>query len=183
MLKNSRSAYGWVAIVLHWVIALTVIGQFSIGLYMVSLNYHSPLYHTLPDYHKAVGILLAAVLVFRALWMVLNHRPQAASGVAPWEHKISRVVQWLMNLLLFVVVVMGYLMSTAAGDSIDVFGLFEIPASVTSIEQQEDWAGNLHYWFALSVIALATLHGLAALKHHFLDKDRTLKRMFGIKET
>ena len=87
-----------------------------------------------------------------------------------------------MNLLLFAVVVVGYLLSTATGDGVDVFGLFEVPATITSVTNQEDWAGDLHYWFAVSVIGLSVLHGLAALKHHFYDKVSTLKRMLGTSE-
>ena len=81
--------------------------------------------------------------------------------------------------LLVIIVFLGYLISTASGDSIEVFNWFEIPATITSIENQEDIAGELHYWFALSIIIIASLHALAALKHHFIDKDKTLLRMLG----
>jgi cytochrome b561 len=71
----------------------------------------------------------------------------------------------------------GYLISTADGRAIQVFDWFEVPALVTGIANQEDIAGAVHYWVAVALIALASLHGLAALKHHFLDRDGTLLRM------
>ncbi|NKB63053.1 MAG: cytochrome b [Gammaproteobacteria bacterium] len=179
MIRNSKTSFGWLAIVIHWLIALTVVGQFVLGLYMVSLNYYHPNYQILPYYHKSIGILFAMLLLFRIFWSLINKRPGSVPGVRVWEHWASVIVQWAMNLLLVVVVCMGYLISTATGDSISVFDWFEVPATITSIDHQEDWAGEMHYWFALSVMILAGLHGLAALKHHFLDKDQTLNRMIG----
>ena len=73
----------------------------------------------------------------------------------------------------------GYLISTADNRPVEVFGLFSIPATITSIPKQEDVAGLVHLILASSVVGLALLHAAAALKHHFIDKDRTLKRIFG----
>ncbi len=179
MLINSKHRFGWITIILHWVIAMTVIGQFSLGLYMVSLDYYDPDYHVLPDYHKSIGFLFALLLLFRIVWALLNPRPDAAGGVKPIEHRIAVLVQWAMNLLLVMVVCMGYLLSTATGDSLMVFDWFEVPATITHIDHQEDWAGALHYWFAVSIILLSGVHALAALKHHFIDKDQTLNRIIG----
>jgi cytochrome b561 len=71
----------------------------------------------------------------------------------------------------------GYLISTADGRAIDVFNLFSVPALVSGFDNQEDIAGLVHQIIAYSLIALVVLHALAALKHHFIDRDRTLKRM------
>ena len=73
----------------------------------------------------------------------------------------------------------GYLISTADGRGISVFGLFEVPASLTGIPDQEDVAGLIHEWLAWALVIFAGLHGLAALKHHFIDHDATLRRMLG----
>ena len=73
----------------------------------------------------------------------------------------------------------GYLISTADGRGVSVFGLFEVPASLTGIPDQEDVAGVLHEWLAWGLIILAGLHALAAIKHHFIDRDATLSRMLG----
>ena len=74
----------------------------------------------------------------------------------------------------------GYLITTADGQAVVVFGLFEIPATLYGLENQEDVAGAIHDWLATLLIALAALHGLAALKHHFIDRDPTLLRMLGM---
>jgi cytochrome b561 len=76
--------------------------------------------------------------------------------------------------------VSGYLISTADGRGIDVFGLFTVPATLQGIDHQEDVAGASHLVLAVTLIALALLHAGAALKHHFIDRDRTLRRMLGL---
>lgn len=89
------------------------------------------------------------------------------------------MVHTLIYLLLFSIMISGYLISTADGRSVDVFNWFSIPATLHGFEQQEDIAGLIHLVLATSLITLVTLHAAAALKHHFIDRDRTLLRMFG----
>ncbi|SUG15734.1 YceJ [Salmonella enterica subsp. arizonae] len=62
---------------------------------------------------------------------------------------------------------------------ISVFGWFEVPATLADAGTQADVAGTLHRWFAWSLVIISLSHGVMALKHHFIDKDDTLKRMTG----
>jgi len=89
------------------------------------------------------------------------------------------VADGLLYLLLFVIMFSGYLISTADGRAIEVFGWFDVPATITSIPNQEDVAGLVHKFAAFLLIGLVVLHAAAALKHHFIDRDRTLLRIFG----
>jgi len=85
----------------------------------------------------------------------------------------------VLYLGLFLVMMSGYLISTADGRAISVFGLFDVPAVITSIPNQADTAGLVHEYAAWALVILAVLHALAALKHHFIDRDATLRRMLG----
>ena len=177
MLRNTVSSYGWGAIVLHWTVALTVVSLFALGLYMTGLSYYDSLYRTAPHVHKSVGVLLFIVMLVRLLWRFLNPRPQPVAGSRTWEIRLAALVHGLLYLLLFVIMVSGYLISTADGRVLEVFDWFSVPALVTDIPSQADIAGAVHYWLAMLLIALVVLHALAALKHHFLNRDATLKRM------
>jgi cytochrome b561 len=75
--------------------------------------------------------------------------------------------------------VAGYLISTADGRPIEVFGLFNVPATLHGLADQEDIAGEVHEIFAWVLILLAGVHALAALKHHFINRDSTLIKMLG----
>ena len=83
----------------------------------------------------------------------------------------------LMYVLMYLLLLSGYLISTADGRGINVFGLFTVPASISGLQNQADIAGEVHQWFAFTLIALVVLHVLAALKHHLVNRDQTLKRM------
>lgn len=72
----------------------------------------------------------------------------------------------------------GYLIVTAGGRGLDVFDWFVIP-SVLEQDGLEDIAGEVHEIIAFIIIGLAAFHALGALKHHFIDKDETLRRMLG----
>ena len=181
MLKNSPSHYGLVSVVLHWLVALTVFGLFGVGFWMVDLSYYSEWYRTAPHWHKSIGILLAIVMLFRVLWRYLSPAPQALASHKGWEKRTSGGVQFCLYLAIFALVASGYLISTEDGRPIAVFTWFDVPALGALFANQADIAGLVHEYVAYSLITLAVLHGLAALKHHFVDKDNTLKRMFGRK--
>lgn len=180
-LKNSHTRYGLVAIVMHWTVALSVIGLAILGLWMVDLTYYSPYYRSGPFWHKSIGITLFALLVLRLLWRCFNPRPAHLPNHKPWELRLASLVHLLLYGLLFVIVISGYLISTATGQGISVFGWFELPALISGLPQQADRAGAVHYWVAMTVLGLATLHALGALKHHFFDRDDTLRRMLGMR--
>jgi cytochrome b561 len=177
MWRNTRQTFGLGTIALHWLIALAVIGLFALGLWMVELTYYDPWYQRAPDIHRGVGMLLLGILVARLGWRLANPRPAAAAGVSPLEDRLSRIVHWALDGLILAVIVSGYLISTADGRSVDVFGLFSVPAAFVGPENQEDVAGRFHWYLALALMLLAGLHTLAALKHHFIDRNRALVRM------
>lgn len=87
----------------------------------------------------------------------------------------------LLYLILFAIIISGYLISTADGQPISVFDWFSVPAVFTGEGEQADLAGDVHLYLAWAVVVLSLLHATGALKHHFIDKDITLKRMLGIK--
>lgn len=179
MWRNTRQGYGIVAIAFHWVVAIAVFGLFGLGLWMVDLTYYDSWYRTAPSIHKGVGALLFLVVVLRLLWRLVTPQPLPEPTLSRFERVASRVVHGLLYVLLFGIMASGYLISTADGRPIDVFGLFQVPATLTGLPNQADLAGDVHLALAITAIALAAIHALAALKHHFYDRDRTLTRMLG----
>ncbi len=177
MLRNSAEGFGWVSIALHWVTALAVLGLFPLGLYMTTLTYYDPLYNRLPFIHRSVGVLLLGVVVARLLWRLVSPPPPPVPTHAAWEHRLASWTHRLMYVTLIAVMISGYLMSTADGRSVSVFGWFEIPATITSIPGQEDVAGDAHLILAITLVVLAAVHAAGALKHHFVDRDNTLWRI------
>lgn len=178
-LLNSSSRYGLVSVLFHWVVALAVFALFAVGLWMTDLTYYSQWYRTAPALHKSVGVVLFAVMLLRVVWRLLTPQPAPISSHSTAVQLLSRLAHAALYLGIFVVMISGYLISTAEGRGISVFDLFEIPALITGLPDQADLAGAVHFYMAWALVLVAGLHGLAALKHHFIDRDVTLKRMLG----
>lgn len=178
-LTNSNHEYGWISILLHWLVALAVIGLYPLGLYIVSLSYYDPGYRLYPDIHRSIGMLLAGILLLRLVWKVFNATP-APEVHARWEHLAAKAGHTGLYLLLITVLLSGYLLSTADGRSIQVFNWFSVPPLPGLTGRHEELAGQVHFYAATLLILLAAGHALAALKHHFIDRNTTLKRMLGI---
>lgn len=175
MLKNTETRYGVIAKSLHWLMALLIISIFALGLYMVELSYYDRWYKDSLELHKSTGLLIALLWVLRLVWKHLNPAPRPLS-----QHVLEVRAAHLAHLALYVLIILicisGYLISTADGDGIAFYGLFDVPATITG-EDQEDNAGIVHKYLAWALILIVGLHIAGAWKHHLFDKDDTLRRM------
>ena len=179
MWKNSASCYGIIARTLHWLMAVLLVGLFALGWYMTELTYYDPWYKDSFDLHKSFG-LLAFILAFARLAWVLHDRPPALlKSMKDWEVLAAKSTHHMLYVLMVLIPISGYLISTADGHAIEVFGLFELPAIFPVVDNMEELAGQVHYYLAFGTAFLVLGHIGAALKHHFINRDRTLGRMFG----
>lgn len=169
--------YNLAAIIMHWISAITVIGMFVVGVWMVDLSYYSSWYKTAPEGHKAVGIVLAILTVGRFVWKLLSTSPKADGS--NFEKIASKIAHLSMYIFLATLFVSGYLISTSDGRGIDVFGLFTVPGAGELFKHQSDLAGNVHTLVAWTLIGIVAIHALAAVKHHVINKDQTLNKMLG----
>jgi len=177
LIRNSPSGYGAVAIVLHWLMALLLIALFAVGLYMTDLSYYDRLYHILPWWHKSIGLFVFGLLLLRIVWRISNPTPTPLPTHRPWEVTLAALTHKLLYILIFLICLSGYFISTSKGKGIEFFGWFEIPALTTLSSDDTDLAGTLHFYLAWSLILLAVMHAAAALKHHFIDRDETLNHI------
>ena len=181
MQPNSASArYHGFAIALHWVLAVALVGIFAVGLYMADLPF-SPQRLKLYNWHKWAGVVILALSVVRVLWR-LTHRPPelplAVTRAMPgWQMGAYRATHGLLYALFFIVPLVGWAYSSAAGFPIVLFGVLPLPDFVPV---SKALAEVIKPWHELSAFALAALVGLhvgAALKHQWIDRDGLLDRM------
>jgi cytochrome b561 len=170
--------YSSISKLMHWLMAVLILLMFGVGYWMVDLTYYSAWYKTAPHYHKSVGVVLALLLLVRlgTIWRV--GKPAALSSHSRWEQWLAKLTHSLLYLLLIAIMLTGYLISTEDGRGIEVFNWFVLPGLGELFAGQADIAGDLHEWFAYSLMALVLLHAAGAIKHHLLDKDATLRRMW-----
>ncbi|GAD80049.1 cytochrome b [Vibrio ezurae] len=170
-------SYNRVSRIIHWLSAITILGLFALGWWMVDLGYYHQWYQTAPHIHKSIGVILALVTLFRIIWKKLKGTPKLEGSAL--EVKAAKSAHHLMYLLLLTLFISGYLISTEDGRAISVFDFVNVPAMGKLFEGQADLAGEVHYYVAYALIGLVFIHALAALKHHFIDKDNTLRKMTG----
>ena len=180
-MQNTEQYYGAIAISLHWLIAMLIIGLFILGYWMVDLGYYHPWYNTGPDIHRAIGIVLCALMLIMFISQIIQRKPKSIPSHSQFEQVAGALAHKLLYLVVVVVLLSGYLISTADGRSINVFELITVPSSGQWFTEQADIAGFIHQYLAYTLLALVAIHAGAALKHHFIDKDKTLSRMLGNK--
>lgn len=177
-MSSEVTHYNAVTRFIHWISAVVIIGMFAVGLWMTDLSYYSTWYRTAPHWHKSVGLLLAAITLFRVVWKCVTVSPNVEGS--PLEKLMAKVAHLFIYFDLLVLFVSGYLISTEDGRGIDVFNWFTVPGAGALFEGQADLAGLVHLYAAWALIVVAVLHALAAFKHHFISKDNTLRKMIGV---
>ena len=174
------SRYSTVAIVLHWLLGLSIFAMFAIGIYMSDLPF-SPLRLKLYNYHKWAGITFLILSVLRLLWRLLNRPPalpKAVEDAMPtWQTKIYHATHYALYALFFAVPLIGWAYSSAAGFPIVLFGVLPLPDFMAVDKEFSKQIKELHELSAFALVGLALLHIGAALKHHFIDKDGLVSRM------
>jgi cytochrome b561 len=176
MLKNTLQKYGSVAKFFHWVIALLIIGMLCIGFYMDSLG-NSPGRFKLVGWHKSVGISILLLAVLRLTWKFVTISPPLPN----WMSKLDRFAAHSAHMLLYVIMLVmplsGWAMSSAMGYHVSVFGLFTLPDLIAPDKDAGHTLSVFHGYLAWVIVAVVTLHALAALLHHFYYRDTILRRM------
>ena len=173
MWRNTESRYGLVIKLLHWSVAALLLGLVWLGWYMVDLTYYDPWYNDSLAWHKTLGVVAFVLGATKIGWAFYSRPPTYAATLKRWERAAAAAVHALLYTMLLLVPLTGYLVSTSAGEGIDLWDLFTVPAVVVVGDEARDLVIEVHYWCGYGVGVLALLHAAAALKHQFLDRELT----------
>ncbi|HZR36351.1 MAG TPA: cytochrome b [Nevskia sp.] len=172
VLKN----YTRTAVALHWAVAGFIIIAFTVGLIVSDLPF-SPQKLRWVNYHKWLGVTVLILVALRALWR-LTHRPPELPPMPAWQEFGAKLSHGLMYTLMFAVPFSGWVFSSADGFRVVYLGLLPLPNLVAKNKLLADTLFDIHEGFAWTLCYVLLLHVAAAFKHHFLDRDDTLRRMF-----
>ena len=175
----ARRYHGF-AIALHWLLAVALVAIFAVGLYMADLPFSTQRLK-LHNWHKWAGITIMMLSIVRLGWR-LSHRPpalpQAMTRAMPvWQLLAYHATHVLMYALFFIVPLVGWAYSSAAGFPIVLFGTVPLPDFVPVGKPLADLIKPWHEISAFALAGLVLLHVAAALKHHWVDRDGLLERM------
>jgi cytochrome b561 len=168
--------YSGLAIALHWLLALMIIGSFSFALYMTDLPF-SPARIKQYNWHKWAGITILALSGLRLLWRLTHKPPAYSSTMRSWQASAAHLTHGLLYCLFFTIPIAGWAYSSAAGFPIVYLGLFPLPDFVAPDQELAKTLKQVHKYLAYGLGALVLLHIAAAIKHQWFDRDGLLLRM------
>ena len=171
------SGYDRVAVALHWVVAVAVLAQIGLGLWMIEIP-------KVPvgvraywfNLHKSIGLTIGLLAAFRLAWRLTHRPPPLPAGVARWQARAAAANHWLLYGCLMAMPLAGYLGSVFSGYPIRYFGM-TLPGWGWKDEALKEFFSAVHFTVALAFIALIALHVAAALKHLWIDRDGVFQRM------
>jgi cytochrome b561 len=174
--QSSKARYTAVAQGFHWIIAGLVVTQFTLAWMAAELpvGVHKL---ALLARHKSFGMTVLMLAVLRLLWRLFNRPPELPAGMSRTEIFLARATHIAFYVLLFAMPLTGWMMSSAKNYSVSWFGRFTWPNLIGPNEQSFEALRTTHGILSFLLLAIAILHILAALKHHFWDKDDVLTRM------
>lgn len=175
MFKNTRDRYGLIARLLHWLIAALVIGMLAGGS-LLSFFPSGGFKAVAIAGHKSIGVVILLLMIVRLLWRRTNPQPRDLGNI-PVLNYIAHLVHIFLYVLLLLQPLVGILMSQAYGYPVSVFGIFKLPPLVWQSPSLGNVLRGAHGVTAVLLAAFIVIHVAAALKHHFIDRDRTLMRM------
>jgi cytochrome b561 len=177
MTNRAAARYDHVAMALHWLVAIGVIVQIVLGLWMIDIP-------KLPagvraywfNLHKSIGISVGVLIFLRLAWR-LRHRPPPLPSTMPrWQLRAAHASHWLLYACMLTMPLSGYFGSTFSGYPIKYFGI-TLPGWGWKDDAIKEILSSVHFVAAILFISLIKLHVLAALKHLFIDRDGVFHRM------
>ena len=179
-ITNSKTAYGWANIALHWIAAIGVIVLYLYG----DKSAEAPtreLKLALRAEHVSIGVLLFVFLAARVVWSLTQPKPEKLAK-GKWVGLLAKTVQYLFIAMIAVQIVTGPLLIWSTAHSLKVFDWFEIPTPFSAPNRGlHEILETTHKWSAKLLWPLLILHALGALKSLFIDRDRTLQRMLWVR--
>jgi cytochrome b561 len=174
--------YSLISKLLHWATVIMILMLFPLGVYMIDLGYYDRNYTLSYSIHKSLGLIALLLGLCQLVWALAHKAPAPLSSLRIWEKFGASAMHKTLFVLIILMPASGYFIAAAAGQGVDIFGWLTIPAVLPDDLDfgelaVEDVASATHYYLVYGSAILVLLHILAALKHHFIDKDRTLRRI------
>jgi cytochrome b561 len=170
--------YDNVAIALHWILAVGILCQIALGLYLNEVPRATPARTVWVNFHKSVGITLGALILVRLLWRLTHRPPALPAAMALWERTAARVNHALLYICMVGLPLAGYIASNFSKFGIKYFNVVDLkPWGVDDRRLYEIFNGT-HKALAALFITLIALHVLAALKHAAIGRDGVVRRMW-----
>ena len=176
-LANSKTQYGAVPQILHWLTALFVICGWLLGTFLDDLP-KGPIRSSGLVIHMTLGQFVVVFLIARLVWRMANPPPPPEPTRFGWlQQVIAAFTHYVLYALLVAVPFMGILVQLKRGHELPLFGIWDLNSPWPVDRAMAKSLLTVHEYLADALLMLAGVHAAAALMHHYLFEDRTLLRM------
>lgn len=166
---------------LHWLIALLIIASFALGVTMTDIPGITPTKLKYFSWHKWLGVTILGFVCLRLLWRLVHAAPAYPAGMAAWQQKSASGLHSLLYLLMLAIPLSGYFYSLAAGVPVVYLGLVALPVLIGPDPELKVLLKTVHYALNMTLLIAVGLHVVAAMKHHFIDRDGIFKRILPLR--
>ena len=171
MFKNDAENYGSFSKLLHWLMAVLIIALLAVGFYMTGLDKEDPSRGQIYGMHKAFGVLTLMLVAIRIIWLRISPAPALPAVFTPKEKRVVSSVKGVLYVMMFLMPISGYVMSSAANRPTSFFGLFDLPMLIGENKALADVAHEAHELLAFVTIAFLLLHVAGTIKHRLKDRN------------
>ncbi len=175
MYFNTRDSYGLIARILHWLVFLLVAGML-IGGFSLSFLPSNGIKSFVISMHKSIGFTILVLMIARLSWRLNNPQPRFLGDSLVLNYA-AHVLHIVLYILLFLQPLVGILMSQSYGYPVSVFGLLELPPIIWESQLLANFFSKVHTVIGVLLTVSIFIHAAAALKHHYIDRNRILIRM------
>ncbi len=179
--------YDAVARILHWLIALLLLGQLAFGGWFSTLDLYTSAdadwYRRWMPLHKSLGLTILLLMLLRLGWRLAHRPPPLPAAISPWHRRLAKASHAGLYTLAIIQPILGLTQSSAYGATTRFWGLFKVPSIVPEQFSRPNTdavrlaAQDLHTAVAIMLVVLITIHATAALWHAMVRRDGVLRRM------
>ncbi len=178
--SNVQASWNGIVKFLHWLIALLIFTQFALG-WLAATWRLSPTKLNLFVWHKSIGILVLALVVFRLLWRLATSAPPLPVSMPAWERAVARASHVLLYVVMFAMPLTGWVINSASGVPFKIFWWIPLPSIIAVDRHVAHVAAQVHSSLGILLAVILVVHIGAALRHHFIQRDNVLIRMLPLR--
>jgi len=169
--------YTRTAVILHWLIALAILGQIAFGWYLQPIQRGAPERAALVNFHKSTGLVIGVLIVIRLAWRLLHKPPPLPESMPAWERSAARVNHVLLYACMLIMPIAGYTASNFSRFGVKFFNAVPLPP--WGVDDRDIYAffNGLHVGTSYVFVTLIALHALAAARHLIFPRHGILRRM------
>ena len=175
-MRNTKEKYAAEIRVLHWLMAIAIVGMLALGLIASGIPRNEPARHLYLGLHKSFGITLFALAALRVLSRLVSGAPFLPEAISSTQRRLAQAAHFVLYALMFVMPLSGYVMSISMGQPVRWFGL-AVPRLLAEDRVRGVMAGNVHAVAACLLVALLALHVGAVAWHYLFDRVNLLRRV------